>query len=179
MPTIEMFVSLKVSDNVAITAFNTIKRMGNKQLKQLERFDYYKFDVQGNVEDFKKQISNADILVNANKHKFSFSISQKSEISGNLENSENFQSENNNINNKNQKNNNYKKINVLIQDTDNGAGLLSTLKERLGFINIKKLEKGVLWTMYFDKKVNAKKIASDITKNLLMNENYQKYRIMK
>ena len=48
----------------------------------------------------------------------------------------------------------------------------------LGFTNIKKLEKGILWTMHFDKKIQAKKIAVDITKNLLMNENYQKYRIL-
>ncbi|MDP7476716.1 MAG: hypothetical protein QF655_03755, partial [Candidatus Woesearchaeota archaeon] len=73
----------------------------------------------------------------------------------------------------------YKKINILVQDLDNGNSLLSTLKERLGFTNIKKLEKGILWTMYFDKKTNAKKIAVDITKNLLMNENYQKYKILK
>ncbi|MDP7244768.1 MAG: hypothetical protein QF568_05475 [Flavobacteriales bacterium] len=162
MPTIELIVSLKVPDNVAITAFNTLKRMGYK-LKKLERADYYKFDVKDDVEDFKKQISKADILVNANKNKFSFSIEN-----------------NNNINNKKNKNNEikFKKINILVQDLDNGSSLLSTLKERLGFKNIKKLEKGILWTMYFDKKVNAKKIAVDITKNLLMNENYQKYGVL-
>lgn len=169
MTTIELFVSLKVPDNIAITAFNTIKRMGQKKLNKLERSDYYKFDVKENVEDFKKQISNTDILVNSNKNKFSFSISQKSEISGNLENSENFQSG---------KNNKNKIINVLVQDLDNGTGLLSTLKERLGFKNIKKVEKGILWTMHFDKKVNAKKAAVDISKSLLMNENYQKFRIL-
>ena len=64
-----------------------------------------------------------------------------------------------------------------MQDIDNGTGLLSTLKERLGFNNIKKLEKGVLWTMYFDKRAD-KKIAVDITKSLLMNENYQKFSIL-
>lgn len=149
-----MIVSLKVPDNVAITAFNTIKRMGNKQLKKLERSDYYKFDVKGNVEDFKKRISNTDILVNSNKNKFSFSIN-------------------------NSKNNNFKRINILVRELDNENSLLKTLKERLGFDNIKKLEKGVLWAMYFDKKANAKKTAVEITKNLLMNENYQKYRIMK
>jgi len=155
MTTIEMIVSLKVPDNVAITAFNTIKRMENKQLKQLERSDYYKFDVKGNVDDFKEKISNVDILVNSNKHKYNFDL------------------------NNNKKNKNYKITNVLVQDLDNGSGLLSTLKERLGLNNIKKLEKGVLWTMYFDKKVNAKKTAIEIAKSLLMNENYQKYRIMK
>ena len=155
MANVEMIVSLKVPDNVAITAFNALKRMGYK-LKKLERADYYRFDVKADVENFKKQISNTDILVNVNKHKYNFNLNNKK------------------INN----NKKYKKINVLIQDLDNGSGLLSTLKERLGFTNIKKLEKGILWTMHFDKKVNAKKIALEITKNLLMNENYQKYRIL-
>jgi len=157
MPTIELFVSLKVPDNVAITTFNTLKRMDYKKLKKLERSDYYKFDVKDNIEEFKKQISNTDILINSNKNKFSFSIDDN--------NKDNIKK--------------YKKINVLVQDLDNGNSLLSTLKERLGFTNIKKLEKGILWTMYFDKKTNAKKIAVDITKNLLMNENYQKYKILK
>ena len=153
-----MFVSLKVPDNIAITAFNTLKRMGYNKLKKLERSDYYKFDVKDNIEEFKKQISNTDILINSNKHKHNFDL-------------------NNNTNNK--KNNiKYKKINILVQDLDNGNSLLSTLKERLGFTNIKKLEKGILWTMYFDKKVQARKIAVDITKNLLMNENYQKHNIL-
>jgi len=150
MPTIEMFVSLKVPDNVAITAFNTLKRIDYNQLKKLEKSDYYKFEIKDDVDKFKKQISNVDILVNSNKNKFSFSMGKN----------------NNNV------------INVLVEDLDNQNGLLSTLKERLGFTNIKKLEKGILWTMYFDKKSNAKNIARDITKSLLMNENYQKYKIL-
>ena len=166
MPAIEMFVSLKVPDNVAITAFNTIKRIGFKDLKKLERADYYKFDIKDNAKDFKEKISNADILVNANKHKYNFELDN--EKTNNKKNKNNF---------KNQKNKD-KKINILVQDLDNGTALLSTLKERLGFDNIKKLEKGILWTMHFDKKTNAKKISMDITKNLLMNENYQKYKIL-
>lgn len=158
MPAIELFVSLKVPDNVAITAFNTLKRMGFKELKNLERSDYYKFDIKDNAEDFKEKISNVDILVNANKHKYNFEL--------------------NNNNKTNIKNNNLKKINILVQDLGNGTALLSTLKERLGFTNIKKLEKGILWTMHFDKKANAKKISMGITKNLLMNESYQKYQIL-
>lgn len=62
MPTIELFVSLKAPDNVAITAFNALRRMGYSKLKNLERSDYYKFDVKGNIDDFNKKISNADIL---------------------------------------------------------------------------------------------------------------------
>ena len=153
-----MLVSLKVPDNVAITTFNTLKRMGYDKLKNIERSDYYKFDIKDNAEVFKEKISNADILVNANKHKCNFDL--------NIEKIKNKES-------------NIKKINVLVQDLDNGIGLLSTLRERLRFDNIKKLEKGVLWTMNFDKKVNAKKIAIDITKNLLMNEHFQRFRLIR
>ncbi len=153
MPAIEMFVSLKVPDNVAITAFNTLKKMGYK-LKELERLDYYKFDISGDEKKFKDEISKVDIVVNANKHKFSFSTEA------------------------NNKNNDYKKINVLVQDLDNGSGLLSVLKERLGFKNIKKIEKGVLWAMHFKKDADAEKNAVDITKNLLMNESYQKFKLL-
>jgi len=156
MPTVEMLVYLKVSDNVAITAFNTLKRMGY-QIRNLERADYYKFDVKGNTNIFKKQIHNVDILVNPNKHKISFTIEK---------------------NNKKQKNSFYKKIKILIQDLDNENELLSTLKGRLGFKNIKKVEKGILWTMHFDKDADANNIALHITKNLLMNESYQKYKII-
>lgn len=147
MPAIEMFVSLKVPDNVAITAFNAIKTIGFKKLKKLERSDYYKFEINDDVTGFKEKISNVDILVNANKHKHNFEL-------------------------------NNEKINILIQDIGNGTALLSTLRERLGFDNIKKLERGILWTMHFDKKANAKKTAVDIAKSLLMNENYQKYKLI-
>ena len=163
MPAVKMFVALKVPDNASITAFNTLKRMGCKELKNLERSEYYEFDILGDENKFKKDVSNADILVNANKHKVSFSLEK-----GNEKNKEN---KNNNDNKKNI-------INVLVQDLNSNSGLLSTLKERLGFNNIKKLKNGILWTMFFDEKSNAKKIAVDIAKNLLVNENYQKYRII-
>ena len=71
-----------------------------------------------------------------------------------------------------------KKINVLVQNLENDPGLLKTLRERLGFKNIKNLEKGVLWSLYLHDITGAENIAIDITKNLLMNENYQKYRIL-
>ena len=153
MPTTELFVSLKVPDNVAITAFHTLERMGYNQLKRLGRQDYYKFGFSGDKKSFERKICQVDILVNANKHKFSFSL-------------------NNNIKN------NENKINVLVQDLGDGPGLLKTLKERLGFKNIKKAEKGVLWAMYFDNIIDAEDIAVGITKSLLMNENYQKFMIL-
>ena len=152
MPTTELFVSLKVPDNVAITAFHTLKRMGYKELKKLKRLDYYKFDFSGDKKNFETKIMQVDILVNVNKHKFSFSLEKNEGI--------------------------LKKINVLVQNLSNGDGLLKILRERLGFKNIKKLEKGVLWSMYLHDITGAENIAIDITKNLLMNENYQEYKIL-
>jgi len=152
MVSTELFVSLKVPDNVAITAFHTLERIGYKELKKLERQDYYKFDFSGNKKSFEKKISQIDILINANKHKFSFSL-EKNE--GGL-----------------------KKINVLVKNLDNGSELLRTLRERLGIKNIKAVEKGVLWSMYLHDITGAENIAVDITKNLLMNENYQKFSII-
>ena len=156
MPTAELFVSLKVPDNVAITAFHTLERMGYKKLKKLERKGYYKFDFFGDIKKFQSEISKVDILINANKHQFSFNLEK-------------------NNNNKN----NIKKINILVQDLDDGKGLLSTLKNRLGFKNMKNAEKGVLWALSIDAdEENAKNTAIEIAKSLLMNENYQKFRIL-
>lgn len=150
MNQVELFVSLKVPDNVAITAFHTLERMGYSKLRKLERQDYYKFEFNGDIKDFSDKISKVDILVNANKHVYSFDLEKNKE-----------------------------KINILIQDLDNGKALLSTLRERLGFKNIKKIEKGILWSLSLDAaKEEAEKIAEEITKNLLMNENYQKFRII-
>src|SRR3989338_10088068 len=99
MATVEMFVSLKVPDNVAITAFNALKRMGYDKLKSLERSDYYRFDIKDNSEDFKEKISNVDILVNANKHKYNFELNNKKTNNKKIKNNEN----------------NFKKIGILIQ----------------------------------------------------------------
>src|SRR3989338_2209068 len=152
MPTAELFVSLKVPDNVAITAFHTLERMGYKKLKKLERKGYYKFDFFGDIKKFQSEISKVDILINANKHQLSFELEKK---------------------------NNIKKINILVQDLDDGKGLLSTLKNRLGFKNMKNAEKGVLWALSIDAdEENAKNTAIEIAKSLLMNENYQKFRIL-
>ncbi|MAG60926.1 hypothetical protein CL619_04020 [archaeon] len=151
MNELELFVSLKVPDNVAITAFHTLHKLGYHNLKNLERSDYYKFKFSGDKNQFQKKISKVDILVNANKHKFSFNL---------------------------ETDNQDKKTSVLVQDINHNQNLLKTLKERLDFKNLRNVEKGILWTMYFGGNANAKAIATDITKSLLMNENYQKYKII-
>ena len=153
MPTTELFVSLKVPDNTSITAFHTLERMGYNKLKKVERQDYYKFEFSGNMKDFQNKISKVDALVNANKHKHRFDLEKNKE--------------------------NYEKINILVQNSDDEKDLLLILKNRLGFKNIKKAEKGVLWSLSIDAdEKEAENIAIEITKNLLMNENYQKFKVV-
>ena len=151
MSTTELFVSLKMPDNTAITAFHTLGRMGYKQLKKVERLDYYKFEFTGNIKNFQDKISSVDILVNSNKHKCSFDLEKYD-----------------------------RKIKVLVQNLGIEKGLLSILKTRLEFKNIKKVKKGILWVLSINAdKEEAKEIAVKITKDLLMNENYQKMVMLK
>ena len=149
MTTTELFVGLKVPDNVAISAFHAIKRMNFKELNKIERQEYYKFEFSGDKSNFEKKIGQVDLLVNANKHKFGFDLR-----------------------------NNIDGISILVQNLGKDSGLSTILKKRLGFKGIKKIEKGIVWTMYFDGNVDAENIAVNIAKSLLMNENYQKYRIL-
>lgn len=62
---VEMYVDLVVPDNIAITAFNTLKDM-NFPIKKLTRYEYYKIKGQEGIFD---KLSKVDILVNANKNR--------------------------------------------------------------------------------------------------------------
>ena len=148
--TVEMIVSLKVPDTTAITTLQTLQRIGFSKIKDVKRSDYYNFSVEGDIKKFQQAISKVDILVNANKHTYDFSI----------------------------KNDNT--IKILVKNiNDNGSGILSTLKGRLGFKNIKKAEKAVLWSLNIDAgKKEAIEIAHKAAKELLVNENYQEYVII-
>lgn len=148
--TIEMTVSLKVPDTTAITALQTLQKIGFNRIKDVKREDYYKFEVEGDEEKFKDKICKVDILVNVNKHSYDFSV---------------------------KKDNNVK---VLVKNiNDDGSGILSTLKNRLGFKNIKKVEKAVLWSLEIDAdEKEAIKIAENAAKELLVNENYQEYEVL-
>ena len=148
--TIEMIVGLKVPDTTAITALQTLQKIGFDEIKDVKRADYYKFLTEDNEEQFKNKISKVDILVNANKHAFDFSI---------------------------KKDNNVK---ILVKNiNEDGNGILFTLKNRLGFKNIKKAEKAVLWSLFIDADENkAKNIAEKAAKELLVNEHYQEYVIL-
>ena len=148
--TIEMVVSLKVPDTTAITALQTLQKLGFSKVKDVKRADYYKFLIEGDAEKFKSQICKVDILVNANKHSYDFSIQKGSSI------------------------------NILVKNiNDDGSGILSMLKNRLGFKNIKKAEKATLWSLSIDAdEKEAIKIADKAAKELLVNENYQEYVIL-
>jgi len=148
--TVEMIVSLKVPDTTAITALQTLQKIGFNKIKDAKRSDYYKFLVEGNAEKFKDKICKVDILVNANKHSYNFSV---------------------------KKDNNIK---ILVKNINGGGnGILSTLKNRLGFKNIKKAEKATLWSLMIDSdEKEARKIADRAAKELLVNEHYQECTII-
>ncbi|MBI4452482.1 phosphoribosylformylglycinamidine synthase subunit PurS [Candidatus Woesearchaeota archaeon] len=145
--TIEMIVSLKVPDTTAITALQTLQKLGFNKIKDVKRADYYKFSVEGDEGKFREKISKADVLVNANKHSFDFSLKKDS----------------------------YAKI-LVKNINDGGSGLLSTLKNRLGFDEIKRIENGVLWVLLVEaEEKEARKIAEKAARELLVNEHYQEY----
>ena len=148
--TIEMIVSLKVPDTTAITALQTLQRIGFNKIKDIKRADYYKFLIEGDEEKFKSQICKADILVNANKHSYNFLIP------------------------------NDNNIKILVKNINDGEnGILSTLKNRLGFKHIEKIEKATLWSIAIDADENeAKKIAEEAAKELLVNEHYQEFEVL-
>ena len=100
--TVEMIVSLKVPDTTAITALQTLSALGFSKIKDAKRADYYSFLIDDNLNDFKNAICKVDILVNANKHSYGFSIKKDDNIK------------------------------ILVRNSDDdGESLLSTLKELL------------------------------------------------
>lgn len=148
--TVEMVVGLKVPDNTAITTLQTLKKIGFNKINDVKREDYYKFEIDGDEQKFKNRISKADILVNANKHYFDFSIKK------------------------------WNDVKILVKNINDGRSeILSTLKNRLGFKEIKKIEKGILWTLIIENdNFKAMEIAEKAAEELLVNKNYQEYRIL-
>jgi phosphoribosylformylglycinamidine (FGAM) synthase PurS component len=159
MTKINLYVGLKIPDKTAITSFHTLEKMGFNRLKRLEREDYYEFDVYENEDSFMKNIVKVDILVNANKN---YAMVSKGD--------EKKQIKSDNI-----------IITVLVKDSgDKCEGILSTLKERMGFSNINSMSKSVLWRMHINSEDEdeARKIGENITKELLYNEHYQEYKFV-
>ena len=153
--TIEMIVSLKVPDTTAITALQTLQKLGFNKIKDVKRADYYKFSVEGDEGKFREKISKVDILVNANKHSFAFEIKKNASFEACI-------------------------FFVIVKNiNDDGASLLSMLKNRLGFSDIKKVEKSVLWSLSIEsEEKESRKIAEKAARDLLVNEHYQEYVIL-
>jgi phosphoribosylformylglycinamidine (FGAM) synthase PurS component len=126
MKTVELFVTLKVPDTTAITALQTLQKLGFK-IKELKRANYYKFTIKTDASKFKEDIKKVDIIVNANKHSCSFSMKK---INGSSV--------------------------LVKDSGDSGASLLSTLEHRLGIKGISSIEKGTLWGMDAPKSVAEK-----------------------
>lgn len=157
MPEVEMFVSLVIPDNTAITASNTLKRMGCSKILNLKREIYYKFNFNGDTKVFENKISKVDLLVNHNKHKVEFKKPDEPFPDG--------------------------RIRILVTDTENNSNssssILSSLKNSAGMKNIKKMETGTLWILAIDDKPeNVMPYAWDIARKLLYNKHYQKAEIL-
>lgn len=154
MNSAELFVALKVPDNTAITALNTLHNLGFRELKILRRYNYYKFLFNGDIKNFKDTIVKVDLLINPNKHTYIFKDKKKFKDIGNL-----------------------KISSILVMDIEKDNGILDILNKRLGFKNIRDMEKGVFWEMLFGVKTNeeANNKALKIAKELLSNEQYQRY----
>ena len=158
---VELFVGLLVPDNTSLTVFHTLEKLGFKELKSLEREDYYRFTVDQSYNEFKKAIAGVDILINKNKHSF---YTKKSV--------ESFDEK---------KRNDFAIVRVLVQDKEDGStGILATLQNRLDFRQIKTMKKGTLWTMGFvaHDKNHAEQLAKRIAEQLLYNEHYQECKIL-
>ena len=148
--TVEMVVSLKVPDTTAITALQTLEKIGFNKIRYVKKDDYYNFLIEGDDKYFKDKICKVDILVNANKHSYDFLIKKGNDIK------------------------------ILVKNiNDSGSSILSTLKNRLGFKNIKNVEKATLWSLAIDAgEKEAMEIADKAAKELLVNEHYQEYTII-
>ncbi|MDP7179832.1 MAG: hypothetical protein QF824_01005 [Candidatus Woesearchaeota archaeon] len=159
MNQIELIVGLKIPDTTAITTFHTLEKLNFRELKKLKREIYYKFTTDEQLDKFSEKIGKVDILVNANKNKY---ITKKPE--------EDFD----------EPISNSIPIKILVKDLEPNESLLETLQNRLGLKQIKKLENGILWTLYIEKDniQEATKFADIITKKLLYNEHYQEFKIL-
>jgi len=135
MSKVELFVGLKIPDTTAITTFHTIERMGYK-IEKVKREIYYKFNIDGDSENFAKKVGKIDVLVNANKNKYSYKLEKEEGV-----------------------------FYILVKDSDDKCeGLLNTL-HKLGLAEIKSMEKGVLWALHVDSLETAKEIAEKLLYN--------------
>ncbi len=145
---LEMLVKLVVPDNIALTAKHTLLKMGFK-LADLKREDYYKFEVE--------QDKN-----NINKNNIQEQLSKVDILANANKHKVSFAKE-------------KQGTKILVTELDaTGQGLLHTLRERLGLTQIKSALSGTLWTFVGCSEEDAVKM----TKELLINENYQEFKVL-
>lgn len=152
--TVELAVGLKIPDVTAITALQTLKRIGLAKIVDVHREDYYRFSITGEPYKFRNEIVKADVLINANKNNFKYKLEKKQ--------------------------NTYSEAMIAVSNIgDNCSGLLTTLNAA-GFKDIKKIERKVVWSLAIDAKSNdeAVSIAEKAAQILLVNKNYQEYKVM-
>ena len=148
---LKLYVGLKIPDTTAITALNTLQRMGYKTIESLERFQFYEFQA-SDVSSLKEKLAKVDLLVNANKH---FAIVA---LEGEEPREEGF-------------------VYVLVKNKgETNEGLLSTLKNRLGFKELQSVTCGTLWKMHIADP-DAKALAEDVAKDLLASPHYQEFSV--
>ena len=159
---IDMMVGLLIPDTTALTAFHTLERMGFGKLKKLVREDYYRISAKD--QDFRflsDELSKVDILVNANKNTCKMKLADQPFEDGNEDGK--------------------MTVKILVRDTDSdNAGLLDTLRNRLGLTDLKSIEKGVLWTLHLEglTEDEGKGMAREIAERLLVNRHYQEFKLV-
>ncbi len=154
MPEIEMFVSLVIPDNTAITAQHTLKKMGYGKLLNIKREVYYRFSFNGDLHAFQKKVSQIDILANHNKNRVEFKKPNQPFPDN--------------------------RTRILVKNTgDRASGLFHSLKGSMGLTGLKKVETGTLWILAIDDKPeNVTPLAWDIARKLLYNKHYQTAEIL-
>ncbi|MBI2136300.1 hypothetical protein HYU06_04460 [Candidatus Woesearchaeota archaeon] len=151
---IEMFVRLVVPDNIALTAKHTLLKMGFK-LADLKRADYYKFEVE----------LNKDNNINKNntaKNSIQEQLSKVDILANANKHKVSFEKE-------------RQGTKILVTELDaTGQGLLHTLRERLGLTQVHSVLQGTLWAFTGCSEEDTVKM----TKELLINEHYQEFRVL-
>ncbi|MDI6704351.1 MAG: hypothetical protein QME40_06760 [bacterium] len=178
---IELFVRLKTTDLVALTAKNTLQRdMGYRDvLKDLKREDYWLISVECEMKEEVKELATefankTKIFVNPNKHTYTIRI---------RENGSEIKEE------KGDADKGLYDIKVLVSyDEDSKACLIKdTLCKTLGYGDkVKDVKSGIIWRLLIDAEdeKRAKEVASDIVvtkevkSGLLINPHSQSYRIL-
>jgi len=162
---IEFFVKLIITDNEAESVNGTLRRTGFKNAN-LEKFVHYEISNNINKEELKtelEEIIKSGELLNTNKELVDIRIENEFYHFGNK--SELIKIEKPEIDNT-----------YLVHEIDDyiGEAKLQTLKHRLGFKNITKVKKGVIWSINLEDKTNE-----IINTRILNNPHSQKIRKFK